>query len=560
MSALPFTEQEVSAWGENKKIFDPRSLKGRPTPEQAALIKDRKKADKQLFDAIRARAKAALEALAEPVTEADKATAKGLKAIVDKVDKGMGKELDKALVSHVEAQRVAFLQPPMGTRDWFPADMRFRNYLFGTFKEVALSHGFEQFDAPVLEHQRLFKRKAGEEIVEQMYAFTDKDGAEVTLRPEMTPSLARMVLRRQNAVTGDIQEVLPLKWFCIAQCWRHETTQRGRKREHYQWNMDIVGHEGITAELELLSAITSFFAKLGITPADVGIKINSRRVLNSICASYGVPQEKFAPVCVILDKLDKIGPEAVKEQLIAAPLEIPGPSVDKMLQALAAPSVEAILEQLGSDATDEMRAACAEMAELFDYAEAYGFRKYLQFDAAVVRGLAYYTGIVFECFDKKFGLRAICGGGRYDGLMQLYGSPVKVPCVGFGFGDCVIKELLMEMDKMPPTTPSVDFVVAAFDKSMYGASLNVAQKLRAVGHSVNLLLTVKQAKKAFDYANRIGARRVAFVAPDEYAAGKVRVKDLRSEEKGADGKGVDVAFADFATAFTDGNGGGGGAP
>jgi histidyl-tRNA synthetase len=469
----PFTAEEFSQWDAASSLFDTQSLKGKPSPEQQVKIAARAKATAEVCSTIRARFKADLAALGEPVTEDDKARARVLADLAGKNDKALGKALDAALESFKAGEREAFLSPPHGTRDWFPSEMRFRNYLFGAFRAVGVSHGFDEFDAPVLEHQRLFKRKAGEEIVDQMYAFTDKDGAEVTLRPEMTPSLARMVLRRQNAVSGEIKETLPLKWFCVAQCWRHETTQRGRKREHYQWNMDIVGHQGITAELELLSAVAAFFRRLGVGPSDVGIKINSRRVLNSICASYGVPADKFAAVCVVLDKLDKIGAPAVKAQLVASPLDVPSASADKMLQALAAPTVAAILEQLGAEATDELRAACDEMTQLFALAEAYGFADFLQFDASVVRGLAYYTGIVFECFDKKFGLRAICGGGRYDRLMSLYGSPVEVPCVGFGFGDCVIKELLQEMGLMPPVEPSVDFVVAAYNEEMYAPSLKV---------------------------------------------------------------------------------------
>jgi ATP phosphoribosyltransferase regulatory subunit HisZ len=393
-SSLPFDAADLKAWRDLAEFFDPRTVKGRPTDEQKAKIQERKEREKQIFDGARARAKKALEELGEPVSEQDKEITQALQALIAKVDKGMGKELDKALELTLEKERADFLLPPSGTRDWFPADMRFRNFLFGKFRKVALSHGFEEYDAPVLEHQRLYKRKAGEEIVEQMYAFTEKDGAEVTLRPEMTPSLARMVLQRQVAQTGQIQEVLPLKWFTVAQCWRHEAIQRGRKREHYQWNMDIVGFEGVTAELELLSAVAAFFTDLGITAADVGIKINSRRVLNSICTSYGVQADKFAPVCVILDKLDKIGGDAVKAQLTAAPLEIPGPSADKMLSALRAESVDAILAQLGEDASQEMRDACAEMAHLFELAEAYGFGEFLQFDASVVRGLAYVVVVV----------------------------------------------------------------------------------------------------------------------------------------------------------------------
>lgn len=541
-----FTPEELNAWKECKAIFNPRGLKGRPTPEQKLLIGKRKAADAELFAAIRKRATAASET--EAVSEEEKAAQKAAKALAAKSAKGLSKDLDSALENMLKNERISFLSPPTGTRDWYPTDMRFRNFLFGKFRSVALSHGFEEYDSPVLEHQRLYKRKAGEEIVDQMYAFVEKDGAEVTLRPEMTPSLARMVLQRQNAVTGEIKELMPLKWFSIPQCWRHEAIQRGRKREHFQWNMDIVGCEGISAELELLSAVTSLFESLEITHEDVEIKINSRRVLNSICSSYGVPTEKFAPVCVILDKLDKIGAEAVTELLVAEPLSIPEASVKKMLEALAAPTVEALVAKLGEDATPEMKAACAEMSQVFDYSEAYGFRKYLKFDASVVRGLAYYTGIVFEVFAaKKYELRAVCGGGRYDGLMTLYGSPVQVPCVGFGFGDCVIKELLMVMGKMPETQPTVDFLVAPFNQEMVGPSLQVARLLRQAGHRVNVQLTVKQGKKAFDFANRIGARRVAYVAPGEWEAGKVRIKDLRGEDKGEDGKGVDIALADLAT-------------
>ena len=366
------------------------------------------------------------------------------------------------------------MSPLHGTRDWFPSEMRFRNYLFQEFRAVGVSHGFEEYDVCVLERQHLFKLKAGkagEEIVDQMYAFTDKDGVEVALRPEVTPSLARMVLQRQNAA-GEIKETLPLKWFCIAQCWRHETTQRGRKREHYQWNMDIVGHQGITAELELLSAVVDLFRRLKISSSDVSITINSRRVLNSVCTSYGVPADNFAAVCVVLDKLGKIGAATVKEELVS--LNVPSISADKILQALSAKTVLGLLEQMMPVATDELLQACDEVTQLFALAEAYGFADFLQFDAGVVRGLAYYTGIVFECFDKNFGLRAICGGGRYDRLMSLYGSPVEVPCVGFGFGDCVIKELLEELKLMPSVEPSVDFVVGAYNQEMYAPSLKVS--------------------------------------------------------------------------------------
>lgn len=242
------------------------------------------------------------------------------------VAKKVEKELDKLAEATSKAAaetakaipRPAYLDGPSGTRDFYPEDMRVQNWLFGHMKETARLFGFKEYDAPVLEHVQLYERKAGEEIVDQMYAFTDKEGDRVTLRPEMTPSLARLVLNRTNLQTGEVQYEggLPLKWFSIPQCWRFETTQRGRKREHYQWNMDIVGVPHVNAEVELLAAACDFFKRIGICADAVGIKVNSRAVLETLLAKYGIKkvaggEDTFAKVCVIIDKLDKIGDDAV---------------------------------------------------------------------------------------------------------------------------------------------------------------------------------------------------------------------------------------------------------
>lgn len=332
-------------------------------------------------------------------------------------------------------------EPVTGSRDFYPDEMRVRNWLFGSFRDVAKSFAFQEYDAPVLEHEELYKRKAGEEIVDQMYNFEDKAGFKVTLRPEMTPTLARMILGRTNE-SGDTKMILPCKWFSIPQCWRFETTQRGRKREHYQWNMDIVGVSSITAEVELLAAITTFFKNLGITATDVGIKVNSRKVMGGIMKAKGVTDEQFAAVCVIIDKLDKIGPDAVIEELTSK-TSLDVATSKSILETMSAKSIVDLEKQCsGLMLGAEAQASIDELKSLFTMAESYGYADYLIFDASVVRGLAYYTGVVFECFDRSGELRAICGGGRYDRLLTLYGSPTEIPCVGFGFGDCVIMELL----------------------------------------------------------------------------------------------------------------------
>lgn len=436
------------------------------------------------------------------------------------------------------------LDPPSGTRDFFPSEMRQQRWLFSHFRDIAALYGFSEYDAPVLEHEELFKRKAGEEITQQMYNFVDKEGAAVTLRPEMTPSLARMVLNLMRAGTGEIAAVLPLKWYSIPQCWRFETTQRGRKREHYQWNMDIVGVSSIYAEAELLSAVVAFFESIGITSKDVGLKVNSRKVLGAVLKNAGVPDARFAETCVIIDKQDKIGAEEVRKELTAKI----GLS-EEVTQRIVAATTAKTLDEFASLAGVGNSAEVQELRVLFDLAKDYGYADWLQFDASVVRGLAYYTGVVFEGFDKAGVLRAICGGGRYDRLMSLYGSPKEVPCVGFGFGDCVIVELLKEKGVTPSLPATVDFVVAAFNQEMMGKAMQVARRLRLAGKSVDVYHDpAKKVAKAFNYADRVGANRIAFVAPDEWEKGLVRIKDLRSfsADVADDVKQRDVPLEDLA--------------
>lgn len=454
-----------------------------------------------------------------------------------KDDKKKGKDA-------VKAQVPIELDPPSGTRDFFPADMRQQRYLYDKFREVAKLYGFQEYDAPVLEHEDLYKRKAGEEITQQMYNFVDKDDARVTLRPEMTPSLARMVLQLMRAETGEFAVTLPLKWYSIPQCWRYETTQRGRKREHYQWNMDIVGEKGVLAEVELLSAICTFFESVGITSRDVGLKVNSRKVLNAVLRNAGVPDERFAETCVILDKQDKIGADAVCEEF-QKQVGLSAEVSRKIVDATAAKTLEEFAAVAGVKDSEEVK----ELSQLFELSKDYGYADWLQFDASVVRGLAYYTGVVFEGFDKAGVLRAICGGGRYDRLLSLYGSPKEVPCIGFGFGDCVIAELLREKGVTPELPATVDFVVAAFSQDFMGKALSVARQLRLAGKSVDVFTEPgKKLAKAYNYADRIGARKLALVAPSEWEKGLVRVKDLRIENSSAvadEDKQKDIPFDDL---------------
>ena len=515
---------EVRQW----RALTVENPKSKPSAEEALKLKDLKAAEKKGKDAL-------LKAVVARINDA------ALKK--DKIKKA----LDKASQEDVEeeAPRPFWLDPPSGTRDFEPAQMKVRSWLFDHMRQTAKEFGFKEYDAPVLEHVELYERKAGEEISQQMYCFTDKEGARVTLRPEMTPSLARMVLNLTNLATGEVRAALPLKWFSIPQCWRFETTQRGRKREHYQWNMDIVGEPGVVAEVELLTAVATFFQKLGVGPDIVGIRVNSRKVLDVAITRAGVPSDKFERVCVIVDKLDKIGAPAVKELLTEMTgedaLSLPAATADVILKCLQASSVDDLAQAVGLSSEDP---AIAELKQLFELAEAYGIGDYLDFDASVVRGLAYYTGVVFEAFDRKGELRAICGGGRYDRLLELYGGEkCQIPCCGFGFGDCVVVELLKDYGLMPSSAPSVDVVVAPYNAEMQAPALKVAASLRKAGFSVDAALTACKARKAFDLANRQGARLVAFVGPGELARNLVRVKDMVVKDPStSEGLQVDVPF------------------
>jgi histidyl-tRNA synthetase len=376
-----------------------------------------------------------------------------------------------------------------------------------------------------------------------MYNFDDKDKNKVTLRPEMTPTLARMVMNKLvlNSGTVTSAEVFPLKWFSLPQCWRFETPQKGRKREHYQWNMDVIGVTDISAELELISASVSFFESIGLSSDDIVFRVNSRKVLNQAMIRAKVPESLFAPACVVLDKYDKVGnTDAERKAEVIRQLVR-----DVGLTDQVAEDVVSTREMTLSEISD--LDGGADLTNLFDRAKDYGFSDWLQFDPTVVRGLAYYTGIVWEVFVKTTGesscaaptvadgatvkYRAVSGGGRYDKLFTLYGSPVPVPCVGYGFGDCVIIEVLKDRGLIPELKPRVDFLVGAW-KGIRGGALQVARQLRLSGASVDVMMEEsKKIGKIFQQADRVGADKVAFIAPDEFNNGLVRIKDIRSGDK-----------------------------
>jgi histidyl-tRNA synthetase len=408
--------------------------------------------------------------------------------------------------------------PPKGTRDFYPEDMRLRTWLFDQWRAVAKTYGFSEYDAPVLESESLYTRKAGEEVTQQLYNFIDKGDRAVSLRPEMTPSLARMVMAKKGGLN------LPLKWFSIPQCWRYERMTRGRRREHFQWNMDIWGVAGEEADAELLSAMVTFFQNVGLTSQDVGIKVNSRLVIGEVLTELGIPADKFAATCVLVDKLEKVPLDSIQSDL--KELGLDRIVVGKLTQVLTVKSVDGIKDVLGNDSQ-----AVQQICKLMTLCKAYGIDDWIVFDASVVRGLAYYTGVVFEAFDRKGVLRAIAGGGRYDKLLETFGGD-PTPAAGFGFGDAVIVELLKDRDILPSfESTGIDSVVFAMGEELYPAAVNVAKLLRTAGQSVDLVLENKKPKWIFKHADRLGAKYCVIIGSDEFANNQVSIKDLRVGEQ-----------------------------
>ena len=412
---------------------------------------------------------------------------------------------------------ITVAQGVRGTRDFYPEDMRLRNWLFDNFDDAALLHGFEEYDAPVLEHEDLYTRKQGEEITQQLYNFQDKGDRKVALRPEMTPSLARMVMARAGALP------MPIKWYSIPQCWRYERTQRGRGREHYQWNVDIWGTNEISADAELISVLVTFFKRIGLTEEDLVIRMSSRKVLEEVLGSLGIAGDIFAQTCIVVDKMDKLPADVVSQQL--ADLGLEANAIGTIQSTLGIKDMESLREVLGEDSE-----AVSELTNLFSALESYGISEWVEFDASIVRGLAYYTGPVFEAHDRAGELRAICGGGRYDKLLSTLGGK-DLPATGFGFGDMVIMELLAEKGLVPELTSGNDDIVISLSPELRNAAMSVASSLRSAGRAVDLVLEDKRLKWAFKHAERSGAQRLVMVMPDEWKEGKVRIKDLETGEE-----------------------------
>lgn len=416
------------------------------------------------------------------------------------------------------AERISF-DPPRGMRDFYPEDMAWRNKVFGAFRAAAEAAGFEPYDACVVESYELLARKAGEEVGEQIYHFNDKSDRHLALRAEMTPTLARMVARRQGSLS------FPIKWTAIAQCFRYERMTKGRKREHYQWNMDIVGEESVLAEAEVLGAACDALRRMGLANDDFRVHVSNRALLSELLAASGIPQDLHPQVFLALDKRGKMPDEE-----LSAMMKEGGVSDDGVKAAFAIMDVKTLDEAERLAAGDGESPAVARLRELFRIADLAGFGQSLEFDVSVVRGLSYYTGIVFECFDAKREFRAIFGGGRYDNLLTTIGG-APATAVGLGFGDVVVTELLKARLGEEAARERKGVYVGYMFPEQRDAAIALAAKLRAAGECVDLALKKAKPKQFFARAGASACAKAVFLGPDDVAAGVAKMKDLATREE-----------------------------
>ena len=360
-----------------------------------------------------------------------------------------------------------------GFRDFYPKELAEREHIFRVWHDVASRFGFEQYDGPPLESLDLYTKKSGDEIVTQLYSFTDKGGREVALRPEMTPTFARMVAAKVNALPK------PVRWYSIPQLFRYERQQKGRLREHFQLNVDIVGESHVVADAELLAVALDIMRTCGLTSEDVVARVSDRRLLTSLLSAWGVPDESMPAAYATIDKIERDPRDRLVERLREA--GVPDDVSALVLDSVSASDLRALMSTYGH--IPAVRAGLERMEQYEALMEAHGLRDWMRFDLSIVRGLAYYTGIVFELFDRKGEFRAICGGGRYDNLLRDLGG-VDQPALGFGMGDVVLGELLRARGLMPPDHRGTDFYIAAEEPVTDAEVVKLATSLRHLGASV----------------------------------------------------------------------------
>ena len=403
------------------------------------------------------------------------------------------------------------IQSVKGTRDFYPEQMATRIWLYNTMRAVAESFGYQEYEAPILESLDLYAAKSGEELVkEQSYVFTDRGGSEITLRPELTPSLARMIAQKQNELN------FPVRWWSFGPFWRYERPQKGRTREFFQWNVDMLGVSSPEADAENAAVLATFFQRVGLSPQQVMIKVNNRRLIDDRFDAYDIPKDQRPAVSSWIDRREKMTPEAWTAY---------GKDI-----GLSPEQITNLREML---ADKDLWKQSAELTRFFAVIDALGLSDFITFDASIMRGLLYYTGTVFEAWEVGGDIkRSILGGGRYDNLTSDVGGD-PIPGVGFAMGDVVITLILEKYGLLPKDlniNPAPVFVTV-FDDEWLLESFKLASELRRAGLNVVCYPEAVKLQKQFKYADRIGAKVTLVLGPDEVEKGQVAVKNLMNSEQ-----------------------------
>ena len=419
------------------------------------------------------------------------------------------------------------IPPVKGTRDFYPPDMARRNWIIDGWKRVSVRNGFEEYDGPIFEYLKMFQIKSGDEIVDQLFSLKDRGGRDLALRPEITPTLARMVNQQINSLPK------PIKWFSVPRLFRAERPQKGRLREFFQWNIDIIGVEsGIgkcLADAEVIFTTVDYLRQVGLTSKDIKVKISSRELLADYLRSLGIPEDKLESIYIVLDKKNKL-PAETFEQMLEEQVQ-DKKTVNKIMNFMTVDSMPQLEELVKVKSESGEYSPYLDIKCVLDNLTTMEIGDFCVYDPSIVRGLAYYTGIVFEIHDTTGELRAICGGGRYDNLLRDLGG-LPISGTGMGMGDCVLEILLKEkglLEKQVQKEQLEYFVacVGVFGEEVY----RIVSKLRTKGKSANFSYKMGGLSRQLKEASAQNAKKCIIIGAEELKENKIKVKDMETGEQ-----------------------------
>jgi histidyl-tRNA synthetase len=421
---------------------------------------------------------------------------------------------------------MASIPPVKGTRDLYPEDYAPIRRIFDVWRDVSVRHGFEEFEGPTLEYLELYREKSGDELVGQLYLLTDSGGRELALRPEMTPTLARMVAARVHALSK------PIKWFCIPTLFRGENVQRGRLREFFQWNVDVIGTADVVGDAEVILVGVEALRELGLAASDFAVHISNRRLMAALLSALGIAENRHGAAYGILDKFGKLPAEEFDRRWGEAFADAVGAAPLRALMAATSPAdVGSAVRASGGRVSEALEAAIDETGRLVSILADFGITEFCKFDLRVVRGLAYYTGPVFEFYDRSEAERAICGGGRYDDLLGILGKS-KEPAVGFGMGDVVLSLVLADRGLLQSREADSPVYVVGGGQTGPSTLHRVVGLLRRAGIRAEFGYRPQALNKQLKAADKRGARQVVILAADDLPAGRVRIRQLSGPDAG----------------------------